>query len=245
MSTASFHASRLGKRTKAYGCSCGCGSCGGADTSYGRAHTMRESGVFQPITAMTAYPAGNYSGGVFQFEDYNENNKWYEKCAEYRTAVNNFNDFRAKVIALYGKRPRADVLVGGKGRTKPKQEDKFLRSERAANQQLKSLQEIARNTLAKCKRAEGVQERMEAGEIPVDTSLVGAPTTTPPVDTTTVSGGGAEQTGEGGGSMTLIIGVGAVALLGGAAFLVLKKKKSKKKAGLTPTVGSADAAGVS
>jgi hypothetical protein len=35
-----------------------------------------------------------------------------------------------------------------------------------------------------------------------------------------------------------------VALLGGAAFLVLKKKKSKKKAGLTPTVGSADAAGV-
>jgi LPXTG-motif cell wall-anchored protein len=208
---------------------------------------MRESGVFQPVTAMTAYPAANYSGGVLQFEDYNENNKWYEKCAEYRTAVNNFNDFRAKVIALYGKRPRADVFLGQSGRTKPKQEDKFLRSERAANQQLKSLQAIAVNTLKKCKRAEGMQDRMEAGEIPVDTSLVNAPTATPPVDTTTVSGGGAEQTSadSGGGSMTLIIGVGAVALLGGAAFLVLKKKKSKKKAGLTPTVGSADAAGVS
>jgi LPXTG-motif cell wall-anchored protein len=206
---------------------------------------MRESGVFQPITAMTVYPTANYSGGVFQFEDYNENNKWYEKCAEYRTAVNNFNDFRAKVIALYGKRPRADVFLGQKGRTKPKQEDKFLRSERAANQQLKSLQAIAVNTLKKCKRAEGVQERMEAGEIPVDTSLVGAPPAAPPVDTTTVGTTTTDQTGEGGGSMTLIIGVGAVALLGGAAFLVLKKKKTKKKSGLTPTVGSADAAGVS
>jgi LPXTG-motif cell wall-anchored protein len=204
---------------------------------------MRESGVFQPITAMTAYQAANYSGGVFQFEDYNENNKWYEKCAEYRTAVNNFNDFRAKVIALYGKRPRADVFLGQSGRTKPKQEDKFLRSERAANQQLKSLQAIAVNTLKKCKRAEGMQDRMEAGEIPVDTSLVD-PTAAPPVDTTTVGTTTTDQTSEGGGSMTLIIGVGAVALLGGAAFLVLKKKKSKKKAGLTPTVGSADAAGV-
>lgn len=240
--SASFHAARLGLGRKAsYGCTCGCGTCAGGSNEYGRAHTIRESGVFQPVTAMTAFTPGY--GGVLSFETYNENDKWYRKCAEYRAAVEDFNKFRTKVVSKYGEYPSIGVKFGRDGKTDPKAKDKHLRSEGKAQARLKALQAKAVDALKRCKLAEKAGEEAAEGQIPVDTSILATPgaagTAPPPVEQ--VSTDTTQQSGGGGSNMTLIVGIGAVALLGGAAFLVLKKKKAKKKGTPAPVTLSDDA----
>jgi hypothetical protein len=122
-----FHLDRLPiiiERPYGGGCGCGCSGSGGC--------------------------GGSAYGAPFQFTSYNFRDKWYAACDGYKEAVDAFNDFRVKVIQLYGKYPSASVLFGGEGKTKPGAKDPFLRSERAAQKRLKALKEIAKNALDAC-----------------------------------------------------------------------------------------------
>ena len=218
MSTANFHAKRLGLiKTHTYGCSCGCNSCG---------------------------PGSEYAGGALQFEDYNENNKLYRTCAEYNKAVEDFKEFRRKVINKYGKRPRGDVWLGFEGKTDKNAKDKHLRSERKANLRLKALQQAAEDVKFKCGQA---VKKAEKGEETVTTSEFDAalappgetPVAAPPVQVSTDT---TQQQAAGGSNTMLFVGIGAVVLIGGAAFMLKKGKKKKKVVAAAP-VSAAPVAG--
>jgi LPXTG-motif cell wall-anchored protein len=210
--SSSFHAQRLGLlRTHTYGCGCGCYSCGDMPS---------------------------YGGGPAQFEDYNENNKMYRQCAEYKKAVDDFKAFRRKVINKYGKYPLATMWLGGDGREDGKAKDKHLRSERKANQRLKSLQQAARDVKFKCEQA---VKKVEKGEETIstaefDTALTPppAPGSEPAAPVTTVSTDTSTQQSGGGSNTMLYLGIGAIVLVGGGFFFLKKGKKKKKKAAGAP-----------
>lgn len=197
------------------GCGCGCGgsgSCGGSQ--YAMAVVRRGAhpvGSHYGILPVLIVPAIALAAAITDFTGYNNvNNKMYASCPDYTKSVDEFAAFREKVVAMYGKRPRADVWIGGPGNKNPNAKNPNLKSEKAAQIHLGTLKDRAKRVLQKCKGASETETPLPGTEMAIDPSAAS-------LDIGTAAGGG---------NLLLYGGLTVAALVGVGLLIAAKRKQA-------------------
>ena len=197
-----------------YGCGCGCNSCGGQEAYGSLAYGALSYGmVHRAVRTVPEYGSGWFFGKTF--ENYNPDNSWYRKCAEYRKACDDFAAFRQKVIGVYGTKMK-DQSCGSKANCKS---DPYLASAATADKRLLELQAKARQIKDQCKSAEKAAKKGDADT--VTTTGLQNQQTVSNVDTSTDSGSSV---------MPFVVGGIGLAVMVAGAVIIKKRRKAAKLA---------------